>query len=134
MKIFLNENVFDKALERLNFLFDEFDQIIVSFSGGKDSTLTMEMALKVAEERNRLPLKGEIWEHPFTIEKYSPPRNSNTTIDQYLPIAHTCFFTIDLPEYTTEEIMYEKILFAITHCATIDADNFRNPNPNENLQ
>ena len=57
MKIFLNENVFDKALERLNFLFDEFDQIIVSFSGGKDSTLTMEMALKVAEERNRLPLK-----------------------------------------------------------------------------
>lgn len=57
MKIFLNENVFDKAIERLNFLFDEFDQIIVSFSGGKDSTLTMEMALKVAEERNRLPLK-----------------------------------------------------------------------------
>jgi len=57
MKIYLNANVFDSALERINYIFDEFDNVVVSFSGGKDSTAILNLALKVAEERNRLPLK-----------------------------------------------------------------------------
>ena len=56
MKIFKKQNVFDAALERMRFLFDEFDNVVVSFSGGKDSTATLEVALIVAEERGRLPL------------------------------------------------------------------------------
>ena len=38
MKIFLKENVWDKAIERIEYIFDEFQEVIVSFSGGKDST------------------------------------------------------------------------------------------------
>ena len=58
MKIFLKESVWDVALERINRIFDEFDNnIIISTSGGKDSTVTMELALKVAEERGCLPVK-----------------------------------------------------------------------------
>ena len=57
MKIFLNQNVWDAALERMNRLFDEFENIVISTSGGKDSTVTMHLALQVAEERGRLPLK-----------------------------------------------------------------------------
>ena len=58
MKIFLKENVWDMALERMNRIFDEFDNnIIISTSGGKDSTIIMELALKVAEERGCLPVK-----------------------------------------------------------------------------
>jgi E3 ubiquitin-protein ligase HERC2 len=41
----------------------------------------------------------------------------------YLPIAHTCFFSIDLPAYTSREVMKEKLMYAITHCQSIDADN-----------
>ena len=55
--IYLENNVFDEALERIRFVFDNHDDIIVGFSGGKDSTVLFHLALIVAKEKNRLPLK-----------------------------------------------------------------------------
>ncbi len=57
LKIYLKQNVFDAALERMRYLFDEFPNVVVSFSGGKDSTVILNLALQVAEEKGRLPLK-----------------------------------------------------------------------------
>lgn len=58
MKIFLpNKNVWDMAFERMEQLFDEFDDVIIANSGGKDSTVTMQICLAVAEKRGRLPIK-----------------------------------------------------------------------------
>lgn len=57
MKIYSDKNVFDAALDRIRFLFDEFPNVIVNFSGGKDSTVVLNLALMVAEEKKRLPLK-----------------------------------------------------------------------------
>jgi len=57
MKLFLNQTVHEAALDRIRYLFSEFDEIVVSFSGGKDSTVTLHLALQVARELNRLPLK-----------------------------------------------------------------------------
>jgi predicted phosphoadenosine phosphosulfate sulfurtransferase len=57
MKIYSKKNVLEAALERIRYLFDEFQEVAVGFSGGKDSTVTLNLALKVAEEKNRLPLK-----------------------------------------------------------------------------
>lgn len=42
--------------------------------------------------------------------------------DQYLPKAHTCFFSINLPKYSTKDLMRDKILYAITSCTEMDAD------------
>lgn len=39
MKILSNKNVFDAALERINYLFDEFPNVVAGISGGKDSSL-----------------------------------------------------------------------------------------------
>ena len=57
MKFYTDQNVYEAALDRIRFLFDEFENIVVSFSGGKDSTVTLELALIVAREKNRLPLR-----------------------------------------------------------------------------
>lgn len=56
MKVYSRQNVFDAALDRIRFLFDEFPHVIASVSGGKDSTVIFELALRVAEEKGRLPL------------------------------------------------------------------------------
>lgn len=57
MKIYLKSNVLNEAINRIRALFDEFDNIAVAMSGGKDSTVVYQLALRVAKERNRLPLK-----------------------------------------------------------------------------
>tara|TARA_R110000803_G_scaffold71803_1_gene135173 strand:- start:1364 stop:2536 length:1173 start_codon:yes stop_codon:yes gene_type:complete len=57
MKFYSNTNVYDAAIKRMEYLFDEFEEVIVGFSGGKDSTVTLHLALEIAEKRNKLPLK-----------------------------------------------------------------------------
>ena len=42
--------------------------------------------------------------------------------DESLPEAHTCFFTLDLPRYTTDEICKQKLTLAIELCGDIDGD------------
>ena len=56
-RAYLAENVFDAALRRIRRIFDEFPEVIVDFSGGKDSTVTLNLVLRVAEELDRLPVK-----------------------------------------------------------------------------
>ena len=56
MKIFLKENVYEEAVRRITFLFEEFEEVVVSFSGGKDSTVILELALMVAKKLDRLPV------------------------------------------------------------------------------
>ena len=56
MKYYLKENVYEAALNRIRWLFDEFPTVGVWFSGGKDSTVIFNLTLQVARERGRLPL------------------------------------------------------------------------------
>jgi predicted phosphoadenosine phosphosulfate sulfurtransferase len=57
IRVYKSKNVYEETLSRLRRLFDDFPNVCVGFSGGKDSTVCLNMALKVAEEKNRLPLK-----------------------------------------------------------------------------
>lgn len=56
MKIYLRESVLEAARKRVAWVFDEFEHVIVNFSGGKDSTVVLGLALEEAERRGRLPL------------------------------------------------------------------------------
>jgi len=112
--------------------------------------------------RSRLPLRAEDFpkKHKLKLQSTSGKLLRNT-----LPVAHTCFFSLDLPQYTTKKVravlcvvviggggggvvllvvgvvlrgrsswillrvvgdrqmMRDKILFSITNCQAIDADN-----------
>ena len=52
-KKYLEIDVLSAARERISFIFDEFKEIQVSVSGGKDSTVLLHLALQEAEKRNR---------------------------------------------------------------------------------
>ena len=68
-------NVFEEALERIRFIYDNCDDVIVSMSGGKDSAVLFNLAMTVAKERNRLPLKvfwldqEAEWKHTYMYMK-----------------------------------------------------------------
>lgn len=68
-RVFTERTVLDAALERMNHVFDNYDRVAVSFSGGKDSTAVLNIALKVARERGKLPLRVIF----FDEEVNSPP-------------------------------------------------------------
>ena len=52
-KQYLSTNVLEEARKRINYIFDEFENIIVSISGGKDSTVMAHLALVEAHKRGR---------------------------------------------------------------------------------
>jgi len=79
-----------------------------------------QMFLRFVWGRNRLPATDSDWTQQFTVNLLS------TADDKALPIAHTCFFSIDLPPYSSAENLRAKLLYAIYNCTAIDVDF--NPN------
>uniref|UniRef100_A0A8D8RZ78 HECT-type E3 ubiquitin transferase n=1 Tax=Cacopsylla melanoneura TaxID=428564 RepID=A0A8D8RZ78_9HEMI len=48
-----------------------------------------------------------------------------------LPTAQTCFFQLRLPNYSSKEVMAEKLRYAINNCKSIDMDNYMLTRNNE---
>jgi hypothetical protein len=72
--------------------------------------------LKYVWGRSRLPDPNIFpFSHVITKMSHSQP-------DSRLPAATTCYFTLKLPAYSSQEIMTQKLKYVITNCAEIDAD------------
>ena len=42
--------------------------------------------------------------------------------DAHLPSSHTCFNALDIPRYSSQQVLEEKLRYAIAHCKAIDTD------------
>jgi predicted phosphoadenosine phosphosulfate sulfurtransferase len=72
-KVDVEQDTWSLALERTRTIFDLYDRVAVSFSGGKDSTAVLHAALTVAHERGRLPLPVAFFDEegiPYETEQY----------------------------------------------------------------
>lgn len=49
-KVYLNKNVYDATQERLQYVFSEFEHVLLSFSGGKDSGVLLSLVLDFVKE------------------------------------------------------------------------------------
>jgi len=70
-KIRLEDDVYKASIERINYTFDNFKKIYLSFSAGKDSTVMLHLTMQEAKKRNQkiglliVDLEGQ---YKFTIE------------------------------------------------------------------
>lgn len=55
-KRYTSVSVYEACKNRLDFVFTEFEKIYISFSGGKDSGLMLNMAIEAAKRHNKLPV------------------------------------------------------------------------------
>lgn len=56
MKRELPTNVFDEGLDRIQRLYRDGHRVVVSFSGGKDSTVCLELSIIAAKREGKLPI------------------------------------------------------------------------------
>lgn len=70
-KEYLNQTVYEKAIERIKYIFNSFDNIVVNFSAGKDSTVVLNLTSLVSKELNK-KFKVNFFDeeaiHPPTVE------------------------------------------------------------------
>jgi hypothetical protein len=98
---------------------DENDEVVKLFWSilNSFSQDDQEAYLRFVWGRARLPLKE------------TPNPDSNTFVvyheksKESMPVGKTCFFELDIPNYTDEAKFRHKLQFAIRNCVQIDADH-----------
>jgi len=76
-----------------------------------------QLFLRFVYGQSRLPNNPADWTSKFEVWPF--PNNS----DHVLPVSHTCFFSLELPTYSSPDIMKAKLLYAINNCHAIDTDH-----------
>uniref|UniRef100_A0A4W3J8I3 HECT-type E3 ubiquitin transferase n=1 Tax=Callorhinchus milii TaxID=7868 RepID=A0A4W3J8I3_CALMI len=73
--------------------------------------------LRFVSGRSRLPANPADITQKFQIIKVDRPVDG-------LPTAQTCFFQLRLPPYTSQQVLAERLRYAIQNCRSIDMDNY----------
>lgn len=86
-----------------------------------------EIMKEMAEEDRQLYLRFVNGQAKLSTEmkdlRYKHELRSRSGGDKALPEAHTCYFQIDIPEYTKKEIFRKRLLTAIRWCGEVDNDS-----------
>ena len=101
--VYVQQNVLDALDERLEWLFDHYDPISVSVSGGKDSTLLFEVAWRKAVARGRQL-------HAFFLDQEAEYQSTIDVIRGIMGREHVVPHLYQLPIYMTNATGYEEDL------------------------
>lgn len=111
----IDQDVYTAALDRIRYLYKRFDHLVVSFSGGKDSTALLNVTIEVARELNRLPVHAVFVDeeaiHPPTVEYVNRVRNHpDVRLDWYcIPVKHRNACSNEYPFWYCWELGKEAI-------------------------
>ena len=81
MKHYLDKNVYEATNERIKYVFDNFKNIYVSFSGGKDSGLLLNLVLDYKRKHN-IKRKIGVFHQDFEAQ-YKQPMGSRCAVSNY---------------------------------------------------
>jgi predicted phosphoadenosine phosphosulfate sulfurtransferase len=81
-KNYQGKNVLEAARDRLNYAFDEFDNVYLSVSGGKDSSVMMQLARQVVEDRDQ--------DETFDVLFVDLEAQYKATIDHFETLVNEC--------------------------------------------
>lgn len=96
-------DVLEAAIERTRECFRRFDETFVSFSGGKDSTAMLNVAIEAARLEGLLPVTVRFWDEealPAEVEEYvrRVAARDEVVLEWYcLPIAHRNACSVEEP-------------------------------------
>jgi len=81
-----------------------------------------QLFLRFVWGQSRLPASAAQFTQKFEIMGVV---NAANNPDSALPVSHTCFFSLELPRYSSLEIMKQRFIYAIYNCHAIDTDQDR---------
>eukprot|EP01083_Nonionella_stella_P076243 207667_1 len=80
-----------------------------------------EMFLRFTWAKTRIPNKKSLFGgNTFKLQPYAVKQSQN--VDVLLPRSHTCFFSLQLPSYSSLQIMKQRFLYAMYNTASMDRD------------
>ncbi|KAG7396086.1 hypothetical protein PHYBOEH_002788 [Phytophthora boehmeriae] len=87
--------------------------------------------LRFVWARSRLPQGSAQFHQKFKIQALASSGTDNTSagatttggwMDSQMPKSHTCFFALQLPRYSTDDICRDRVLYAVRNCVEMDGD------------
>ena len=98
IKKYVETNVYDATIDRLRYIYEEFDNVLIAFSGGKDSGVLLNLAYDYAKKNNllyKLSMYHLDYEAQYqaTTDYVTETFNEFDDIERYwlcLPIAAQC--------------------------------------------
>lgn len=100
MRVYTPTNVYDALLKRLDFIFERYEEVYISVSGGKDSTLLFNIAYDEAVKRGRTI-------HAFFLDQEAEYASTIEIIRDIMYRQHTVPHWYQVPIRMTNATSYE---------------------------